>query len=93
MDALNVVQLMNNVTVNMLMKPLLSDCRNLLKVIPNKRIEHTYYEANQCTDALVRIGSRRSFPFAVFVDPPPVVDAILAFDKANIFCNRLVSNI
>ena len=31
------------------------------------------------------MGSRHSFPFAVFVDPPPVVDAILAFDKANIF--------
>ena len=92
MDALNVVQLMNNVTVNMLMKPLLSDCRNLLKVIPNKRIEHTYCEANQCTDALVRIGPSRSFPFAVFVEALPVVGALLAFDKANTFCNRFINS-
>ena len=75
------------------MKPLLTDYRTFLRAISNKQIKHTFRESNQCADALARIGSRRNFPFAVFVDPPPVVDAILAFDKANIFCNRLVSNI
>ena len=53
-------------------------------------VEHSFHEANQCTDALARIGSRCIFPFAIFVDPPHVVDAILAFDKANTFCDRLV---
>ena len=53
-------------------------------------VEHSFRVANQCTDALARIGSRCIFPFAIFVDPPHVVDAILAFDKANTFCDRLV---
>lgn len=46
MDALSVVMLMNNNSPNLLMEPLLSDCRNLLKTIPNKRIVHTFREAN-----------------------------------------------
>jgi len=30
--------------------------------------------------------------FAVFLSPPPVVGSILAYDKANMFCNRLVNS-
>ena len=90
---MSVVQLMNNDSVNMLIEPLLTCYRTFLRAISNKQIKHMFCEANQCTDALARMGSRRNFPFAIFVDPPPVVDDILAFDKANIFCNRFVSNI
>ena len=90
---MSVVQLVNNDSINMLMRPLLTDCRTLLRAIPNKRIEHMFREVNQYADALARMGFRHSFPFAVFVDPSSVVDAILAFDKANTFYNRLVSNI
>ena len=52
LDALSVVTLMNNDFDNLLMEPLLTDCRNLLKEIPNKRVIHIYREANQCVDAL-----------------------------------------
>lgn len=48
MDALSVVLLMNNNTVNLLMELLLTDCRNLLQSFPNKRVIHTFREANQC---------------------------------------------
>ena len=48
LDALSVVILMNNETENLLMEPLLTDCRNLLKEIPNKRVVHAFREANQC---------------------------------------------
>ena len=76
----------------MLMESLLTDCKTLLRAIPNKRIEHTYREANQCADALARIGARRNFTFVAFVEPPPVVESLLVHDKANTFCNRLVSS-
>ena len=46
MDALSVVLLMNNNTANLLMEPLLIDCRNLLSKISNKQIGHIYREAN-----------------------------------------------
>ena len=92
MDALSVVQLMSNNTINMLMEPLLSNCRNLLQAISNKRIEHVYREANQCADALAKMGTNRNFTFVVFVEPPPMVGTLLAFDKANMFCNRLINS-
>ena len=38
MDAMSVVQLINNDSVNMLMEPLFIDCRTLLRAIPNKRL-------------------------------------------------------
>lgn len=60
------VMLMNNNSANLLMEPLLSDCKNLLKAIPNKRIVHTFREANQCTDALARFGGSSISSFVGF---------------------------
>ena len=57
LDALAVVQLMKNSIVNLSLEPLLTDCRLLLRKFPNLRVEHAYREANQCADALARIGS------------------------------------
>ena len=45
LDALSVVLLMNNNTANMLMEPLLTNCKNLVRAIPNKQIIHAYREA------------------------------------------------
>ena len=58
LDALSVVILMNNGSEHLLIKQLLTDCRNLLKEIPNKRVIHTYREANQCADALAKLGAQ-----------------------------------
>ena len=49
-----------------------------------------YREANQCSDALARLGSSVVSSFVVFVEPPPVVVNLLALDEADFFCNRLV---
>lgn len=65
------------------MGPLLFDCKNLLKAIPNKRLEHKYHETNQCTDALAKMGSSYSTSFVDFVEPLLVVESLLAFDKAS----------
>ena len=91
LDAKSVVQFMNNNSINMLMEPLLIDYRTLPQAIPNKRIEHTYRKADQCADALARIGARHNFTFVVFVEPPHLVESLLACDKANTFCYRLVA--
>ena len=37
LDALSVAILINNNIANLLLEPLLTNCRNLLKVIPNKQ--------------------------------------------------------
>ena len=62
----------------LLIEPLLTDCRNLLKEIPNKCMIHTYCEANQCADALVKLRAQSLANFVVFCNPPLVVEPILA---------------
>ena len=91
LDALSVVQLMKNSICNLLMEPLLTDCRNLLKAFPNKQVIHAYREANQCADALAKLGAVSLTSFVVFWTPPPVVESILVHDKANVFCNRIIN--
>ena len=92
LDALSIVLLMNNEAENIMMEPLLSNCRSLLKQIPNKRVLHIFREANQCVDALAKLGTQFESHFVVFCNPPPVVENLLAFDKANMVCNRLVNS-
>ena len=91
LDALTVVTLMNNVSANLLMEPLLTDYRNLLKEISNKRVIHTYRENNQCADVSAKLGVQSLSSFVAFCNPPLVVESILAFDKASVHCNRLVN--
>ena len=69
MDALSIVLLMNNTKANLLMEPLLFDCRTLLAAIPNKRVVHTFHEANQCADILARFGGSSISNFVVFLNP------------------------
>ena len=90
LDALVVVHLMKNSFVNFSLEPLLTDCRLLLKKFPNLRIEHVYREADQCADALARIGSTSDVPFLLFAHPPPVVDRLCTLDIEGAFCNKLV---
>ena len=92
LDALSVVLLMTNNNANLLMEPLLTDCKNMLREIPNKQIVHAYCEANQCTNALAKLGAISLSSFTMFLCPLPVVDNILAFDKANMCYNRLVNS-
>ena len=66
LDALSIVILMNNDSANSLMEPFLTDCRNLLKDIPNKHVIHTYREANQCADALAKLGAQSLSSFVAF---------------------------
>ena len=90
LDALSVVLLLNNNTTNLTLEPLLNDCRNLVREFPNMQIKHIYREANQCADAMVKIGASNVNSFVVFLHPLPVVERILANDKARLCCNRLV---
>ena len=90
LDALAVVHLMKISIVNFSLEPLLTDCRLLLRKFPNLRIEHMYREANQCADALARIGSNSDVPFILFAHPPLVVYRLCTLDIEGSFCNRLV---
>ena len=85
LDALAVVHLMKNSFVNFSLEPLLTNCKLLLKKFPNLRIEHVYREANQCADALARIGITSDVHFLLFAHPPPVVDRLCTLDIEGAF--------
>ena len=51
---------------------------------------HIFREANRCADIMAKMGAELVSDFQILYEPPPVVDNALAFDKAELFCNRLV---
>ena len=63
-----------------------------MKQIPNKRVIHSYRETNQCADALAKLGAQSFTHFVVFCNLPPVVETLLAFDKASMYYNKLVNS-
>ena len=83
---------MNNESENFVMEPLLTDCKNLLREIPNKRVIHSYREVNQCTDALAKLEAQSLSHFVVFCNPTVVVETLLTLDKTNMHCNSLVNS-
>ena len=92
LDAELIVLLLNNYSINNLMlEPLLGDCRTLLKKFHNTIVQHIFKEANQCADVLAKFGAILSLDFVNFVNPPPMVEDLLAFDKIELFCNRLIN--
>lgn len=70
----------NNKSHNLLIEPLLVECRNLLEGMQACRIEHIYKEANGCTDALARLGKEQLMQFTVFTSIPDVIEKILYKD-------------
>ncbi len=40
--------------------------------------------------ALANLGLNLEVPFMDFVNSPPVVENLLAFDKAELFCTRMI---
>ena len=53
---------------------------------------HFYREVNQCADALAKLREQSFTHFVVFCNPQPMVETLLAFDKASMHCNRLVNS-
>ena len=70
------------------MEPLRSDRRDLLWDFTNLVVKHVYQEANKCADALAILGL--NLDVSTFDNPPPMVVNLLAFDKAEFYCNHLM---
>ena len=88
-----VLLLKNPTTINLVMEPLLSDCRNLLLIFTNPVVKHVFREINQCADALANSGLLQDCPFVFFFsNPPSMVANLLAFVKAEIFYMCMICN-
>ena len=58
---------------------------------PNKQITHILREANQCVDAMAKLGASCT-TFIIFLHPPLVVERILTNDKASLRCNIFINS-
>ena len=64
MDAEFLVFLVSNpFVVNLMLEPLLTDCKNLIQTFSNSLVVHVFREANSCADRLVRMGTEFIFDF------------------------------
>ena len=43
---------------------------------PNKQITHIFREANQCVDAMAKLGASCTTSFIIFLHPLPVVESL-----------------
>ena len=82
--------LKNHITINLVIEPLLSDCKNLLLIFTNPVVKHVFRETNQYADILANLGLTLDCPFQYFSNPPSMVANLLAFDKAELFGIRMV---
>ena len=58
MDAEFLIYLLSNLSIeNLILEPLLTECKNLMKIFPNCTVAHVYKEANRCADKLARMGA------------------------------------
>lgn len=85
------VHLLTNLAYdNLMLEPLLNDCKTLIRSFPNYLVTHIFREVNRCADRLAKMGAVQITDFLILYEPPPVVDNLLVFNKAKIFCNRLI---
>ena len=82
--------LTNLASDNLMLEPLLNDCKTLIRSFPNYLVTHIFREVNRCADRLAKMGAVQITDFLILYEPPPVVDNLLVFNKAKIFCNRLI---
>ena len=73
-----------------MLEPPLNDCKNLIKAFHIYTVTHIFREANRCADKLANIGATQPTDFLLLYEPPPLVDNMLAFHKAKLFCNKLI---
>ena len=64
LDADLIVHLLNNPSFhNLMFKPLLNDCKNLIKTFPSCTMAHVFRETNRCADKLANIGATQTVNF------------------------------
>ena len=56
----------------------------------NPVVKHVYQEMNQCADVLANVRPFLDVPFKTFDHSSAVVKNLLAFDKAELYCTRMV---
>ena len=84
-DASEVINLLSKPdNINRLTQPIVTDCRSMLQVFQEYRVQHCYRETNRAADLLANIGHCQDKPFISFVNPPFVVLEALEYDSNDV---------
>ena len=78
-----------NTTINIAHSTLISDCRQLMRQIPNLKVKHCYREANQCADRLAKMGTTQQQDFLLFSSPTLDIILLMLYDSAGVCYERL----
>ena len=68
---------------------ILADCKEELKLIPKVKIQHSYREANKCTDTLSLRGALLNDDFVLFLNPSFEVLLLVNLDNSGVTYDRL----
>ena len=72
LDAKSVVSVFSsNITCSGDLSPLIDDCKELLRQIPQTKMIHCLREANFCANALAKMGTTTTQDFVMLSPPPP----------------------
>ena len=69
--------------------PLICDCRNLLDQEWEVHMQHMYHEANGCSNALAKRGTRQRNLVSVYSDCSSFIDVAYVRDLASLGETRL----
>ena len=81
--------LLNPEYVNMIVSPLLDDCRTLAARFRRICFKHCYREANWCADKLAGIGANQSVDFIIFQSPPVDILTSLEEEASGMYRSRV----
>ena len=90
MDAKAIVDVLQNEDyANIIISPILDDCRQLLTRLHQVHIKHRFCQANQCADGLGRMSFRMSSDFLMFDSLPVDILDVFEGDLNGMYFNRI----
>ena len=92
LDAKAIVDALDNPSyANIVISPLLDDCKLLISRIPQFCIRHCFRQANRCADSLARMSYCLDADFSTFDSPPVDLIDVVEDDLNEMFFNRVCS--
>ena len=94
LDAKVIVEMLKNTnSTNIIISPLLFDCRSLLTRFTQVRVAHVYREVNRCADFLAKQGCCMREDFVIFeVSPSVELDRLIISYVNKLYYYRQVAS-
>ena len=89
-DAKAVVDVLRNHNYdNIIISPIMEDCRQLVSCFQQIQINLCFRQANRCAGLLAKMGVEQEIDFKKILSPPVDILQILQDDRDDLFVNRI----